>query len=120
DLKGFGDSPQPLDDAYTLRDQVALVAAFIRERDLRELTLIGHSYGGGVSLLTALELQADGEDRLSRLVLIDNVAYRQEFPFFIRALRMPLFGPLGARLLPAKLQARKVLELCYRDPRRIT
>lgn len=120
DLKGFGDSPKPLDDAYTLRDQVALVTAFIRERDLRNLTLVGHSYGGGVSLLAALELQAHREDRLARLVLIDNVAYPQEFPFFIRALRTPLLGPLGAWILPATLQARKVLELCYHDPRRIT
>ncbi|MEX0717981.1 MAG: alpha/beta fold hydrolase [Planctomycetaceae bacterium] len=120
DLKGFGDSPKPLDDAYTLRDQVALVSAFIRERELRNLTLVGHSYGGGVSLLTALGLQARNEDRLARLVLIDNVAYPQEFPFFIRALRTPLLGPLGAWMLPATLQARKVLELCYHDPRRIT
>ncbi|MEX1097711.1 MAG: alpha/beta hydrolase [Planctomycetales bacterium] len=120
DLKGFGDSPKPLDEGYTLRHQIALVETFILEHDLRDLTLVGHSYGGGVSLLTALELQRRKEDRLARLVLIDNVAYPQEFPFFIRALRTPLLGPLGAKLLPAKAQARKVLELCYHDPRRIT
>lgn len=119
DLKGFGDSPKPLDDAYTLRDQAALVAAFIAEHDLRDLTLVGHSYGGGVSLVAALALQHES-GRLARLALIDNIAYEQAPPWFIRVLQTPLVGPLGACLLPAKLQARKVLELCYHDPRRIT
>jgi len=114
DLKGFGRSPKPADDAYSIHDQVRLVARFIRGRDLVRPIIGGHSFGGGVALLLALELQDDPRYAPRRLILIDNVAYRQRLPAFIRALRAPLIGALGA-LLPAKVQVGWVLRVAYFD-----
>ncbi|MBE3110073.1 MAG: alpha/beta fold hydrolase, partial [Acidobacteria bacterium] len=51
DLKGFGQSDKPLDERYAASDQAALLAQLIEARDLRDLTLVGHSYGGGIALL---------------------------------------------------------------------
>ena len=56
DLKGHGESPKPHDTNYSIPDQAELVLKFIREQDLRNLTLMGNSYGGAVSLMVAIRL----------------------------------------------------------------
>ena len=115
DLNGFGDSPKPADDGYSIYDQVKLLTAFIRRHDLAGLTLGGHSFGGGVALLAALELMRDPRYRPRRLVLVDNVAYPQRLPLFIRALRSPGVGAAGVAALPNRMQVRCVLKLAYHD-----
>ena len=50
DLKGHGESPKPHDKNYSIADHAELVLQFIREQDLKNLTLMGNSYGGAVSL----------------------------------------------------------------------
>jgi pimeloyl-ACP methyl ester carboxylesterase len=115
DLKGFGGSPKPEDDAYSIHDQVRLVSDLIRALDLSGLAIAGHSFGGGVALLLALELQSDARLRLSRLVLIDSVAYPQPLPSFISLLRTPVVGAAGVAMLPANLQVRHVLKAAYYD-----
>ena len=87
DLKGFGRSDKPLDQRYSAEDQAALVAAFIRKRALFDITLIGHSFGGTVALLTALELNGE-QNCIERLVIIDAPALKQNFsdvPVLLRA-----------------------------------
>lgn len=120
DLRGFGESPKPHDDKYSLYDQASLIYDFILERDLRDLTLIGHSMGGGIALLVALKLKESGQSRVSALVLLDSVAYPQRIPAFIRLLQAPVLGPLTVRLLPADFQVRTILRLAYFDDRKIS
>jgi len=48
DLPGHGMSSRP-DAPYTLDWNAAQVARFIEHLDLRNLDLVGHSYGGGVA-----------------------------------------------------------------------
>ena len=55
DLKGFGRSDKPFDERYAASDQAELLTQLILERDLHDLTIVGHSFGGGVALLLALE-----------------------------------------------------------------
>jgi len=88
DLKGFGRSDKPLDQRYSAADQAALVAAFIRKRALFDITLIGHSFGGTVALLTALKLDR-GPNRIDRLVVIDAPALKQNFPGVAELIRTP-------------------------------
>ncbi len=57
------------------------------------VTLIGRSFGGGVSLILAL-MQ---EYRLltfniDRLILIDTMCYRQDLPSMMRFLQKPIIG----------------------------
>ncbi len=121
DLKGFGDSDKPRDDAYALADQARLVARFIEDKGLKNLTLAGHSMGGGVALLTYLTLaDAGGPNPIARLVLIDSASYPQHLPSFIRVLRMPLAGRLALGLLPCRTLANWVLKLAFYDHSRIT
>jgi pimeloyl-ACP methyl ester carboxylesterase len=97
---------------------VQLLIAFIHHHDLRGLTLGGHSFGGGVALLTTLALLNDDRYCPQRLILIDNVAYRRRLPLFMKLLRTRLIGPLGT-LLPPKMQVRFVMEAAYHNDRLI-
>ena len=110
DLLGCGASPKPRDGDYSIHGQSSLLEGLLLQRNLRDVTLVGHSFGGAIALFTALRLRAT--DRIGRLVLIDAPAYAQPLPLFIRALRS-LLGPLLTRVLPTELQVRVVLKLAY-------
>jgi pimeloyl-ACP methyl ester carboxylesterase len=120
DLKGFGRSPKPRDEKYSVYDQAHLVRQFIYEHNLRNVTLVGHSFGGGVALVTALYLSETAPERLKRLILIDSISYPQPMPSFIRILATPVVGALVTSFVPIKSQVRHVLELAYYDTRQIS
>jgi len=120
DLKGFGKSPKPDDRAYSVYDQAHLVIDLIKEQGLKDVTLVGHSFGGGVALVSALYLTRSMPGLLEKLVLIDNVAYSQEIPFFIEVLATPVIGMLVANLTPATVQVRNVLDKAYYNDDLIT
>ena len=120
DLKGFGESPKPDDSAYSIVDQAWLVLKFMEQNNLTNVSIVGHSYGGGVALVCSLLLAKDSSLKLEKLVLIDSVAYRQEIPFFIELLATPYLGSFVANTLPENLQVRNVLEKAYYNDSLIT
>lgn len=113
DLKGSGQSDKPADREYGPQDHARLVIQFIRSLGLTDLVLVGHSMGGGVTLLTALLMSEAGDRRLDRLVLVNGIAYPQKLPAFVAVLRVPLLGRIAMRLIPASLAARLVLGEAY-------
>lgn len=120
DLKGFGRSDKPLDDAYGIEDQAKIVAAFIKERDLRRVTLIGHSYGGSVALAVTLRLNDIDPRRIKSIVLLDSPAFPQELPVALKVLRTPYLGEMTVAAVPPRAAAASALALAYKDPSRIT
>lgn len=116
DMKGFGRAPKPGDDRYGPEDQAELVSSLIAERDLRELTLVGHSLGGGVALLTALRLLDEGSDRLRRLVVVSGAAYQQRLPPFVRLSRFPRLSGLFFRIVGPDRVVPSVLRSIVYDP----
>ena len=119
DLKGFGKSPKPADDGYGIEDQAELIYQFILDHDLHGLTMIGHSMGGGVALVTATMLSARQPKRLSKLVLIDSAGLKQKLPFFIKILRTPFIGSLIVAIIPNKTKVRLILKKAYFDDGKI-
>lgn len=119
DLKGFGQSDKPFDGRYSVFDQAELLAQLIEDKDLRNLTLVGHSFGGGIALLLALEANRRLEGRISRLVLLDTIAYPQHIPVFFRLLDVPLVSQLGVRMVPPSVQTRVALRIAYLDDSKI-
>jgi pimeloyl-ACP methyl ester carboxylesterase len=120
DLRGFGASDKPLDDHYSIQDQAEAVQAFIEQENLRNLTVIGHSYGGGITLTLALNEGKERKPRIRNIVLIDTIAYRQPVPIFFKLLQIPMVGDIGMTLVPPEIQARQGLRLAYYDPDKIT
>lgn len=113
DLKGFGLSDKPEDGKYAVSDQADLVAAFIRSKDLHNLVIMGHSMGGGVTLMTYLKVREDQPDRIKRLVLIDSAGYPQRLPWFIWLAKLPVLSSVGGKIISPRLAAYLVLKKCY-------
>ncbi|MCE7915540.1 MAG: alpha/beta hydrolase [Nitrosomonas sp. PRO4] len=113
DLKGFGDSPKPRDDAYSVYEQARLIRNFILKNDLKNLHIIGHSYGGGVALAASIYLAESNPGLQKSLVLIDSIAYPQELPGFVKILATPVLGPLVTYALPNTLQVKNLLQKVY-------
>jgi len=120
DLKGYGLSDKPRDGKYRVNDQADLVAAFIKAQELREVTLIGHSMGGGVALQAYFQVQCRDPACLRQLLLIDSAGYPQKLPWFIWMARLPLLNPLLSRLLSARFASALVLKKCFYDRDQVT
>ena len=120
DLKGSGDSPKPPGSAYSIHDHADLIYKFILDRDLKNLTLVGNSFGGALALLLSIRLIENEPGRLRALVLIDPGAYPQFIPGYLKLIGFPVIGALAVYLTPAKWMAKIVLKLAYYDPKKIT
>lgn len=103
DLRGFGRSDKPFDQRYSAADQASHVLAFIARRGLERVTLVGHSFGGAVALLTTLELNARAPGTVGRLVLLDVPAYPQQPTAFVEFLRRPVLPYALLSLVPPEL-----------------
>jgi pimeloyl-ACP methyl ester carboxylesterase len=119
DLKGFGQSDKPFDERYSALDQAELLAQLIEDRDLRDVTLVGHSFGGGVALMLALQADTRLAGRLSKLVLLDSIAYPQKIPVFFKLLGVPVMSQLGVRMAPSTWQIEVALKIAYYDDSKI-
>ena len=118
DLKGHGSAPAPPDDDYSPHDHAELVYRFILQKDLRDLTLFGHSMGGGIALLVALRLLDQG--RLRRLVLVASAAYPQRLPPFVKLARTGRWAQWLFALVPKRRLIGWVLRSIVYDPSNIS
>ena len=120
DLKGAGKSPKPNDTHYSTQDHADLIFEFIQENDLKNLTLIGNSFGGALSLLLSIMLTERDPGRLRSLVLIDAGAYKEYIPGYVKILSVPIINALAIYLTPSRCAAKTVLRLAYYDANKIT
>jgi pimeloyl-ACP methyl ester carboxylesterase len=120
DLKGYGLSDKPDDGKYAVADQADMVAAFIRAKDLHDLVIMGHSMGGGVTLMTYFKVREEAPPRIKKLVLIDSAGYPQKLPWFIRFPQTPVLYAVAGRLLSPRFTTGLVLRKCYYHKDRIT
>jgi len=114
DLKGFGDSPKKRDDLYSVYDQAYLIDEFIKQEELKDVTLVGRSFGGGVALVLAL-IQEEKliPKSISQLILINTIAYNQALPSMLRDLKIPVFGYLGIHLLNNSYMAKEAYRYAF-------
>jgi pimeloyl-ACP methyl ester carboxylesterase len=120
DFKGSGRSDKPFDDAYGLFDQVALMKRLIARKGLTGVTVVGHSFGGGVALALTLDLNRTNPGAVKRLVLIDSIAYPQQLPLFLQLLQTPVLAHLGVYAVLPEIESYKGLLAAYYDPAKIT
>lgn len=100
DRPGMGYSTRPRRDGHKLATQAKLAAAVLRETGGRAI-VVGHSFGAGVALRTAIE----APDLVAGLVLIAPASH--PFPgepiWWARLSAMPMLGPLFTSLFIANL-----------------
>lgn len=94
DHMGCGYSDKPQDYSYTIDSHVANLCQLIETLDLRNITLVGHDWGGCLGMGAAVALP----DRFSRFVLMNTAAFRsQSIPWRIAACRIPGLGEIAVR-----------------------
>lgn len=110
DLGGFGRAPAVPGADHGPVQQAEALLLWMRELDLRHVTLVGHSLGGGIALLLALRLLDEGEDRLAGLVSVAGAAYHTHpEPPFVRMARYPRLSRLALELVPRRWLVRTVM-----------
>jgi pimeloyl-ACP methyl ester carboxylesterase len=120
DLRGFGSAKKVDPPRYSPADMTDDVVGMILALDLHNVTLIGHSIGGGIALLSTLRLRDLGQgDRIRRIVSVAGIAYPQRFPYYVQKLQSPLWQVL-LQLLPMRGIIRKALESIVYDPSVVT
>jgi pimeloyl-ACP methyl ester carboxylesterase len=93
DLPGHGMSSRP-DAPYTLDWNATQVARWIEQLDLRDLDVVGHSYGGGVAQWLLLKCRA----RIRRLALLSSGGLGREVYPWLKLASMPfLIEAFGQR-----------------------
>lgn len=121
DLPGFGEAPAPADGDYSPRGLAHAVVETLLHLDLERVTLVGHSLGGGVALLAAMELSDRSEgSRLARLVSVAGAAYAQQDPPFVRFARRPTLWKAGFALAPKRWLVRTAMKAIVADSESVT
>jgi pimeloyl-ACP methyl ester carboxylesterase len=114
DLKGHGDSDRP-PTGYRFADQANEIAGLSAALGVRRLTVIGHSWGGGI----ALQLAARGSLPIHRLVLEDPaVGQRHVVPEQVKQRERMLdmyVESVGISRAEAEARARPNLELGWTE-----
>jgi pimeloyl-ACP methyl ester carboxylesterase len=118
DLLGSGESAKPHRADYSIRAHGERLLRLI-ERNIPEgVTLVGHSLGGSIALMAAIEAASTARcDLIRSLVVIGGPGFIQRLPLIARVFRYPLTGPLFV-LLPAPEEwVRMGLRMAYYDHR---
>lgn len=121
DFMGFGFSPLPPDKDFTFKAQANRIVSFIKSNNLRNVVLIGHSFGGGVALMVQACNQSDslGLD-IVKLVLIDPGCYMTDIPFFIHFLKNPVLNFFSTKMTPVKTRAKIIVRKTFKNKARIS
>lgn len=126
DLAGFGLSDPPPGFSFRPEDHARLVAGLVEALDLREVTLIGHDWGGPIGLGALLQ----GGGRFSRICLGNTWAWPVNGDFHFEWFSKLMGGPVGRfgtrhfcafvnAVMPGSMKRRKLTDAemhAYRAP----
>lgn len=120
DLKGAGFSSKPKDGKYSIEDNAKIVQDFIKDLNIENFFIIGHSYGGGVALLLSISLLDCQSITPKGMVLLDPAAYETELPFFVSYLRKPVINKLIFWFTSPEFMSRYTLRKVIHDKNQIS
>ncbi|MDD5098102.1 MAG: alpha/beta hydrolase [Candidatus Pacebacteria bacterium] len=72
DLPGFGNTPAPK-EIWGAKEYADFLCKFIKKIELKDFTIIGHSFGGGVAMILAKECEG-----IKNVILCDAAVVRAE------------------------------------------
>jgi len=120
DLKGFGLSSKPKDDKYSIINQSEIILKFIKENKLKNIILIGQSYGGIIALsVNVMLIEASKEIDIITIAIDCPIVDRNKTPFFIKILRTPVINRISF-FLPDKFRSKYTLGRLFFNKNKIT
>ncbi|MBT3783381.1 alpha/beta hydrolase [bacterium] len=103
DLMGFGESDKPVHEKYTIDRHASLITHFLQSLEISSLSLAGHSYGGGVSLVLLHRHDAGKTPfQIQNLILVSSPCFPMPTPDFIKLLSIPLLPRLLLKIIPSR------------------
>jgi len=118
DRPGLGWSERPEEQIWSPKHEAALIVQFLDALTIRQVSVIGHSWGGAI----AMRLAIDHPERVSSMVLLAPAlsAWIGDAAWFNKATFWPLIGPVIARLVVPltghKSLATGAIKACHPDP----
>jgi cis-3-alkyl-4-acyloxetan-2-one decarboxylase len=112
---GLSEKPPASQYSYRLARRVADLSEFIEKLDLRQITLVGHDWGGGIGMGAAVA----APERFARFVLMNTAAFRSSLcPRRIHICHIPVVGPVGIQGM--NLFVRAALRMAMEKHERMT
>jgi pimeloyl-ACP methyl ester carboxylesterase len=116
DLLGSGESSKPKKADYSIRAHSQRLLRFLERLSLQGVTLVGHSLGGAVVLLAAIEAMLGGKEFLLKsMVIVAGPGYLQRLPLIAELFRRPLIGSLFVALYAPDAWVKAGLRMAYYD-----
>lgn len=121
DLKGFGNATRSRDNKYSPTDHAEIVISIIEHLNLKRIILAGHSYGGGIALLTYLKLlEMHKGDFISKIIIIDAVVHIEKLPMLIFRSKEPFLKYILLKFVPSSTIAKIALDRMFVNKEAIT
>ncbi|MBJ6751668.1 alpha/beta fold hydrolase [Geomonas anaerohicana] len=116
DLLGSGASSKPETADYSIRGHSMRLLDFLNQLELKQVTLVGHSLGGAVVLLTAVEaMLRNADDLLSAMVIMAGPGYIQRLPLMAEIFENRLAAALFVALYAPDIWIKTGLKMAYYD-----
>lgn len=96
DLPGFGKESLPC--VFDLDDYVDFVVSVLKKAKMKNVALVGHSFGGRV----AIKLASTKPELINKLILVDSGGIQEITLKMKIASKLPRFGSLGRGLFGSK------------------
>lgn len=118
DLLGSGESSKPRNADYSIRAHSKRVISFLERLGLAGVTLVGHSMGGAVVLLTSIEARREGKGALiASMIIVAGPGFLQRLPMMAEVFQNRLAAWLFTALYAPDAWVKVGLRAAYYDQR---
>ena len=116
DLLGSGESSKPKEGDYSIHGHAARLIGFLKQEGLGQVVLAGHSLGGAVVLLTAIEVMLrDEHDLLASMIIMAGPGYIQRLPLMADIFKNRYAAALFVALYAPDVWVKVGLKMAYYD-----
>ncbi|BCG48368.1 Hydrolase, alpha/beta fold family [Citrifermentans bremense] len=116
DLLGSGESAKPRQADYSIRGHSRRLLCFLQREGLAGVTLVGHSLGGAVVLVAAVEAMLKGEAGvIGAMVIIGGPGYLQRLPLMAEIFQNRFAAALFIALYAPDIWIKVGLKMAYYD-----
>ena len=108
DIVGFGLTEKPAID-YTFQQMTDFVIAFMNAMNIDKASLVGHSMGGGITMMVA----ARAPERVEKIVLVNSSGLGKKMSFLVRLITLPVIGEVLTK--PSRQGVVRQMQMCLYD-----